>query len=218
MIKAVVFDMDGLMFDTEKLTYEIIRETMIEDGYEYSLDFYKTTVGKRSVDVVKLYKEKYGENFDYFLLREKNMKKFWAYTEKNGVPIKEGLYEILDFLKAKNIKIALATSTTEKSAKEILKRGKVIHFFDALICGDSVEKGKPAPDIFIKASQTLGFDVKDCLALEDSFNGIISASSAGLVTVMVPDLIEPTNEIKKLCYKVCKNLKEVITLIKQEEL
>lgn len=213
-IKGIVLDMDGLMFDTERLTYEIINQTMTDDGYDYSLDFYKETIGKRSVDVVNMYRANFGESFDYQAMKVKNMEIFWDYTAKNGVPAKKGLFKLLDFLKEKGIKIALATSTTEKSATEILKRGRVIDYFDVLICADSVTKGKPDPEPFAKACEKLGFLPEECMGLEDSFNGILSSSSAGLVTVMVPDMIAPTKEIADCCYRVCKDLEEVMELLK----
>lgn len=217
-IKAVVFDMDGLMFDTERLTYEIINQVMTEKGYDYSLDFYKQTIGKRSVDVVSMYKEKFGDAFDYQAMKAGNMEVFWDYTAKNGVPAKNGLFQLLDYLKENNIKIALATSTTSKSATEILKRGKVIDYFDVLMCADSVTKGKPDPEVFAKACEKLGLQPCECMGLEDSFNGIISSSEAGLVTVMIPDLIPPTEEIANRCYKVCKDLTEVIEIINKGDL
>ena len=214
-IKGVVFDMDGLMFDTERLTYKIINQVMAAKGYDYSLDFYKETVGKRSVDVVSMYKEKFGESFDYQAMKVDNMKIFWDYTAKNGVPAKKGLTQLLDYLKERNIKIALATSTTRKSAVEILTRARVIDYFDALMCADSVEKGKPDPEIFRKACESLGLQPQECMGLEDSFNGIISSSDAGLVTIMIPDLISPTEKIKNRCYKVCNDLTEVIEILKK---
>ena len=216
-IKGVVFDMDGLIFETERLTYEIINQAMSEKGYDYSLDFYKETVGKRSVDVVEMYKEKYGEAFDYQAMKVRNMELFWDYTAKNGVPAKKGLFQLLDYLKENGIKIALATSTTRKSATEILKRGKVKDYFDALVCADDVSTGKPDPEPFLKATEKLGLHPEECMGLEDSFNGIISCHSAGLVTVMVPDLILPNDEIKQRCYKVLNNLEEVIFLLNSRE-
>lgn len=216
-IKGVVFDMDGLMFDTEWLTYKIIRDTMLANGYDYDLDFYKTTVGKRSADVVKLYRDRFGESFDYQQMKVKNMEKFWEYTAQNGVPIKIGLFSLLNFLKENGIKIALATSTTEKSATKILKRAKVFEYFDVLLCAESVKNGKPDPEVFSTAVEKLGLKPRECIGLEDSFNGIVSSSGAGLVTIMVPDMIEPTQEIKNLCYRVCSDLDEVTEIIKRNK-
>ena len=116
-------------------------------------------------------------------------------------------------LKEQKIKIALATSTTTKSAREILRRANVLEYFDKLVCGDMVTNGKPHPEIFLKAVKELELKAEDCVGLEDSINGIKSLYSANIKAVMVPDLIEPTDEIKPMIYKVCKDLKEVIELI-----
>lgn len=205
--------MDGLMFDTENLTYKIEHEVLAQKGIDFTFERYKNNIGKRSVEVIDNYKEFCGKDFDYDTYRNESMNRFWQYTQEKGVPIKEGLFELLDYLKEKQIKIALATSTTYPSAAEILKRAKALEYFNELICGDMVNKGKPDPEIFITAVKKLSLNPGECIALEDSFNGIISAYKAGLVPVMVPDLIPPTDDIKKMCYRICNNLKEVTELI-----
>lgn len=211
-VKGVIFDMDGLMFDTEILTYKIWRE-VLGNHPDYTLDFYKQTVGKRSVEVVKMYQQKLGADFDYQSTKVVAMEKFWDYTKTYGVSIKAGLFELLEHLKSHKIKIALATSTTTKSATEILARAGVLEYFDTLVCGDMVSEGKPHPEVYATAVEKLGLTPTECLALEDSFNGIISSTSAGIPTVMVPDLIEPTDDITAKCYKVVKTLNEVIKMV-----
>ncbi len=212
-IKGVIFDMDGLMFDTELLTFKIWNEILTEKGYDYSFEIYKQTIGIRTVEVKKYYADLYGESFNYDEIYKEAIERFWKYTETKGVPIKEGLFELLDFLKEQKIKIALATSTTTKSAREILRRANVLEYFDKLVCGDMVTNGKPHPEIFLKAVKELELKAEDCVGLEDSINGIKSLYSANIKAIMVPDLIEPTDEIKPMIYKVSKNLKEVIELI-----
>ncbi|MGN1138328.1 MAG: HAD family hydrolase [Ruminococcus sp.] len=209
MIKGAVFDMDGLMFDTENLTFKIWNEILTEKDYSYSFDIYKKTIGVRSAEVKDFYGNLYGNSFDYDKIKAEAMERFWEYTEKYGVPIKTGLFEILDYLKSKDIKIALATSTTTKSATEILTRAKVIDYFDRLICGDMVKNSKPDPEIFITAVKELGEKPQDCIALEDSINGIKSAYNAGLKCIMVPDLMEPTNEIRPMLFALCQDLIQV---------
>ncbi|MGN1130775.1 MAG: HAD family hydrolase [Ruminococcus sp.] len=209
MIKGAVFDMDGLMFDTENLTFKIWNEILTEKDYSYSFDIYKKTIGVRSAEVKDFYGNLYGLSFDYDKIKAEAMERFWEYTEKYGVPIKTGLFEILDYLKSKDIKIALATSTTTKSATEILTRAKVIDYFDRLICGDMVKNSKPDPEIFITAVKELGEKPQDCIALEDSINGIKSAYNAGLKCIMVPDLIEPTKEIRPMLFALCQDLTQV---------
>lgn len=215
MIKGAVFDMDGLMFDTERLTFEIWNEILSKLGYNYSFEIYKSTIGIRTVEVKEYYRNLYGEGFDYNDIRKKAMERFWSYTEANGVPVKKGLLKLLDFLKEKGIKIALATSTTSKSAAEILRRAKVLEYFDELICGDMVKEGKPHPEIFLTACKKLGLEPEDCIGLEDSINGIKSAYAAGLKAVMIPDLIEPTEEIMPMIFALCKDLSQVIDLIQK---
>lgn len=212
-VKGVVFDMDDLMFDTELLTFKIWNEILTEKGFDYSFEIYKQTIGIRTVEVKKIYSDLYGNFFEYDKIYREAIDRFWKYTEKKGVPIKKGLFDLLDFLKNSKIKIALATSTTTKSAEEILRRAKVLEYFDILVCGDMVTKGKPHPEIFLKAANKLGLKTDECIGLEDSINGIKSLYNANMKAVMIPDLIEPTDEINPMIYKVCKNLEEVVGLI-----
>lgn len=214
--KGAVFDMDGLMFDTENLTYKLQREILLKENKSFSLEDYKNTVGKRSADLPEYFKNLYGDNFSYEDFHQKCRESFMRYTEEHGVPIKDGLFEILDELKSRKTKIALATSTTRRSAERALKIAKVFDYFDALICAEDVENGKPSPEPFLKAAEKLGLEPESCIALEDSINGIKSAYSAGMVTIMVPDLIEPTDETKEKSAFIFKSLSEV-KLIFQED-
>lgn len=205
--------MDGLMFDTETLTYELQKPILKEWGIEYTLDWYKQTVGKRSEDIVLMFKELCGDSFDFEAFRVQCRKAYQEYTDEFGVPIKDGLFELLDYLKSKGIKTALCTSTTERSAARTLRISGTLPYFDELVCAEDVNRGKPYPDPFLKAAEKLGLKPENCLALEDSINGIKSAYTAGMITVMIPDLIEPTEEIKAMCYKILPTLNEVIGLI-----
>lgn len=205
--------MDGLMFDTETLTYELQKPILKERGVDYTLDWYKQTVGKRSEDIVLMFKELCGDSFDYGNFRVQCREAYQKYTDEFGVPIKNGLFELLDFLKSEGIKTALCTSTTESSATRTLRISETLTYFDALVCAEDVERGKPYPDPFVKAAEKLGLMPENCLALEDSINGIKSAYTAGMVTVMIPDLIEPTEEIRPMCYKILPTLKEVLDIV-----
>lgn len=214
MILGAVFDMDGLMFDTEKLTYTLQRKIMRKFfDADFSLEQYKQTIGRRTADLPLFFKKLYGSDFDFDKFHKRCLTAFEDYTQNYGIPVKDGLLELLDELKRKNIKIALATSTTRKSAERALKIAGVLDYFDALICAEDVKNGKPDPEPFLKACRQLGVKPRECLSLEDSFNGIRSARGAGTVTVMVPDLIEPTDEIRKMCFDVCADLYEVKNLI-----
>lgn len=213
MIKGAVFDMDGLMFDTEKLVYRVWQRTMDENGYEYSFDIYKKTVGKRTAEVKIFYKELYGERFVYQELREKANVYFYEYVEKEGVPVKKGLLNILKYLKGRGIKISLATSTSSKTALDLLDRTGVTEYFDKFVCGNMVKNGKPHPETFLTAAKELSLKPEECIAFEDSINGIKSAYNAKMKPVMIPDLLEPTEEIKPMIFALCKDLDEAITVI-----
>lgn len=204
------------MFDTERLA---------KDGYEYAgkimgfkvpEEVYYKVIGLNVENTKRVFKEYLGEDFDYDKSREIRIAYADDYYEKYGVPVKTGLYELLSFLKSNGIKTALATSTIEERAKARLIEANVYDDFDAMVYGDMVKRGKPEPDIFLKAAGLIGIDVKDCMVLEDSKNGIIAAYRGGFKAVMIPDLIMPDNEIEKMLYAKLETLKNVIDLIKKE--
>ena len=193
MFKGAVFDMDGLMIDSERLVYSIWQEMLDEDGKEFNLDIFKKTIGLRRED-----------SYEYYRIR------YFKRIEKNGVPVKKGLYEIFDYLKSVGCKISLATSTSSQTALKIMKKINLYDKFDAFVCGDDVKNGKPDPEVFLIAAKKLGLEPVDCVAFEDSINGIKSAHAAGMTTVMVPDLSEPTDEIKPMIDFLCTDLSEAI--------
>ncbi|MBR2279528.1 MAG: HAD family phosphatase [Ruminococcus sp.] len=208
-IKGAVFDMDGLMFDTENLTYKLQKEILAEAGLEFSLDDYKKTIGKRLADLPVLFYGLFGESYDFDRFRLECRNAYIKYTEEYGIPVKDGLFELLDELKEKGIKIALATSTARRSAERTLKIAGVFDYFDELVCAEDVKNGKPDPEPFLKAAEKLSLEPSECIALEDSINGIKSAYLAGMKTVMVPDLIEPDDEIKAMCDLILGSLNEL---------
>ncbi len=211
-IKGAVFDMDGLMFDTENLTYKLQKKILQKDGLDFTLEDYKKTVGKRAADLPGFFKKLYGADFSYEDFHNKCREEYKAYTDKYGVPVKEGLFELLDSLKADKVKIALCTSTTRRSAGRTLKIAGVFDCFDEFVCAEDVENGKPDPEPFLKAAEKLALSPESCMALEDSVNGIKSAYKAGMVTVMVPDLIEPSDDIKPMCDYILGSLSEVLLI------
>lgn len=214
-IDAVVFDMDGLMLDTERMTYELTQESAAELGYEITLDTFKQVIGKNILDTNIYFKSVLGEEFDFFKVRDMNHSKFLAYIEKNGVPKKPGIDELLEYLQKSNIKCAVASSTSRASAENMLKKAGIFKYFSAAVFGDMVEHGKPAPDIFIKAAQTLGVKCENCICLEDSYNGIRAAHSAGMIGIMVPDMLPPTDEMRQKVFTVADDLFAVIDIIEK---
>lgn len=216
MLKGAVFDMDGLMFDSERLVYETWQHMLDELGFEYSLDIFKNTIGLRADKTEQYYKKLYGEAFDYKTLKNRSRQLFYDRIEREGVPIKEGLFEILEYSKLHNYKISLATSTSSQTALKVLKMAGVYKYFNAFVCGDDVKNGKPHPEVFLTAAERLGLPPQECVAFEDSINGIKSAYAAKMTTVMVPDYLQPTDEILPMIDCLCKNLGQAIAFLNAE--
>ncbi len=212
---GAVFDMDGLMFDSERLVFEIWRDMLAEDGYDFNLNIFRKTMGLRRDESEKVYKSVYGENFDYESRKNQSRAVFKSRILKDGVPVKKGLFELLDFLKKNNIKMAVATSTSAETAHWAIKLSGAYDYFDAFVCGNEVPNGKPAPDVFLKAAEKIGVPPKECAAFEDSINGIKAAYEAGMFAIMVPDLIQPDDVTKNLASAVCKSLDEAIPILKR---
>lgn len=213
-IKSVIFDMDGVMFDTEKLAKRFWKEVAKKFNYRINDRIFKETIGLNVLKTKKIYKKHFGNKFPYEEMRNEKVKLEKNYILTEGVPVKEGLFELLDFFKEKKLKIALATSTGRERTEFLLNLSGAGKYFDVVICGDEIKNGKPEPDIFIEASQKLKCLPENCMVIEDSKNGVIAACRAGMLPVMVPDMIEPQQDIKKMLFKQFGNLKEVKSYFK----
>lgn len=214
MLKAAVLDMDGLMFDTETLVYEIWQDMMDRRGYEYSIEDYRHTVGKRKKEVELFYLGRYGEDFPYWELANECRSTYLDRIADGGLRVMPGLFELLDYLKESGLKIALATSTSRRTSELNLRLTDTAKYFDELVCGEDVKNGKPDPEVFLTAAARLGVAPECCVAFEDSINGIISAHDAGMMTVMVPDYVQPTEELLPKISLLCGELSQSIGFLR----
>lgn len=213
MIKAVIFDMDGLMIDTEKLLMRFWIESAKSFGFNMTKEdvlSIRSLAGKYTE--IKL-KKRFGESFDYQKVRARRIELMNDYILKNGIEKKKGLDELLIYLKEKGYKTSVATATDLKRASMYLDIIDVKKYFDKIICATMVQNGKPKPDIYLKACEELKVLPCEAIALEDSPNGIISAYDAGCNAVMVPDLSEPDEEIQKLLFKRIDSLDLLIEVL-----
>lgn len=189
MFQAVVFDMDGLMFDSERMIQRSWDVVGVKMGFgKMGKDIYHT-LGLNNAERERYFKSAYGEDFPYLEFRENYRAEVVRDTRENGTPVKKGLYELLEVLKEKQMKLAVATSSSYENTVELLKETKVYSYFQEIVTGNMVEHSKPAPDIYQKACEKLGVLPEHALALEDSYNGIRSGYAAGMKVIMIPDLL-----------------------------
>ncbi len=190
MIRAVLFDMDGVLFDTETLGFQAMSRIASELGRPIDKAFYLTTLGVPDADCKRIYLAALGEDFPYDLAVDRFRSYFSEYSRTRSLPRKEGLGECLAGLKKRNIKIALATSTVRALVNDYFAAMPDIgRYFDALVCGGEVPNGKPAPDIYTAAARAVGCKPGECLGVEDSFYGVQSIRTSGARSVMIPDLL-----------------------------
>ena len=214
-IEAVVFDMDGLMFDTEKLWLDSVIKTNEVYKYKVPTSLIIECMGKRKDAIDAKLKEEMGEGFDPDEFRRLKKKFMAQEVLENGLQIKKGLKELISFLKSKNIKIAIASSSSfEKIHTRFGEANLDIKVFDYIIGGDMVTIPKPDSQIYLKSCEVLNVKPENAIALEDSDSGIKAAASAGMKAILIPDIKEPSEETVRLAYKKLDNLLEVIDLWK----
>lgn len=214
-IQAVLFDMDGVVIDTEKLYCRFWQEAAQALGYPMTRE---QALGMRSLNREigeKQLKSYFGQSISYTKVRNKRMELMDAHIEREGVESKPGIGELLDFLEQEGIAKAITTSSPLERTKKYLSTVHLVERFDRLISGYMVEKGKPEPDIYLYAAKEMGVQPWECLVLEDSPAGILAAHRAGCIPLMIPDLDEPASEILPLLAGQEKSLQDVITFIKR---
>jgi HAD superfamily hydrolase (TIGR01509 family) len=205
---AVIFDMDGLLFDTEALWQDALLSAAAEGGHKIPDEIYNKSIGVRRSQCKGLFLSHFGEEFLFDDFHQDWRRHFWLIAE-NRLALKPGVFELLEIVNQHRLPRAIATSSSRETVERHLRSHGMIDRFDQIICRGDYDNGKPAPDPFLKAAERLGVEPKLCLALEDSHVGVRSASAAGMMTVMVPDLLEATEEIRDLCVLVARDLHQV---------
>lgn len=210
--KGAIFDMDGVLFDTERLYQEIWQEIAEERQIKPGSGFVREisgTSGKKMLQVV----EKHYQVSDGLPIIEACMSRMRNRLAES-IPVKEGVSDILRFLKEKGVRTAVASSTGRQQIEQNLRMSGIRDYFMEIVSGQEVKNGKPAPDIYLYAAEKIGCRAEECFAFEDSENGVRSGYAAGCITIMIPDLIEPEDGIRSCCYRICRNLKDVQEEIK----
>lgn len=214
-MNTVVFDMDGVLFDTERLCQESWITAAEEDGLPGMQEIFPQCIGLNANDSRRIVLGAYGEDFDYEGFRQRASDWFWDYIEKNGLPLMPGVRELLAWLEESGWTVGLASSTRRTSVQKCLERAGIGGYFRAVVTGDMVEHSKPQPDIYLMACRELGVEPEQAYAIEDSPNGIRSAHAAGMVPLMVPDMIAPDAEMEGLSKRIFRDLGEVLDFLKE---
>lgn len=211
--RAIIFDMDGLMLDTERLRKRLFDRVVAEYGMTLPDDLYLQTIGRTARDSRMIFAEHMGADFPFDALRVKRREIEHAYIDQHGVPTKPGLQSVLDLLETRAFPRAVATSSARATAHRLLQAAGVKQWFDIIVGGDDVAHGKPAPDLFLLAAQHLGVTPSDCVVLEDSGAGIRAAHRAGMTSILIPDLQPPADDVRDLAYCICTSLHEAKTVL-----
>lgn len=211
--KAVVFDMDGLIFDTESLYRDAMILASRDRGHDMPLPLFLSMIGLPGDSSRLVLTGHFGEAFDVDAFWKASSGHFYEMA-KTQLCLKAGVIELLDALDEFALPRAIATSSRHQDAEHHLESQNLLGRFHTVVAQGDYARGKPAPDPFLAAAARLGVDPADCLALEDSHNGIRAASAAGMMAIMVPDLLDPTQEIESLCVRIARDLHEVEALVR----
>ena len=208
MKKAVIFDMDGLMIDSERLTWEGYQKECLSRGYEMTLDFYMLMLGHPMAAVRKMMREHFGDSFPMEEIIHCVHDRMEFLFSAEGVQKKPGLMEILRFTKENRYLTMVATSSDRARVERILRYAEIEAYFDDIICGDEVVHGKPSPDIFLNGCNKLGVRPEEAYVIEDSEMGILAAHRAGIAVICVPDMKQPEEKYRNMALCVVPSLSE----------
>ncbi len=209
-VAAVVFDMDGLMLDTESINKVAWQTAARELGHPLDDEFYMTLLGRTTDDCESRVQAHLGRAFPMREFRARRRELWHARVGGEGIATKAGLRELIAFLVGRRVPLAVATSSHAGAAAISLEVTLLRPHFAVVVTGDQVARGKPAPDIYLESARRLGVEAGACVALEDSDNGVRAASAAGMTTLMVPDLKPPSVEAAALAFRVLPSLHEAL--------
>ena len=216
--QAAVFDMDGLLLDTERVCMQAFEQACEQLSLPFVKSAYLKIIGRNAKGIEEAIMSHYAQYIEYLPLRKAWMDGYWPIVENQAIPVKSGVIELLDWFKSENIPVAVATSTHQKLAKTKLRLAKIDQYFEHISSGCEVTHGKPHPEIFLLAAERLKVPAEQCLAFEDSNNGVLSAMAAKMQVYQVPDLVVPDQEMLELGHSIQPSLNAVLAELKQQKL
>lgn len=208
-VHAIVFDMDGVLLDSETVCDRTWAMAFKELGLSVDNSILMDCIGCNKVDSARILREHLGQNFNSERFLERTSYFFHQIEGTEGVPLMPYVTEALEYLSKKYV-LCVASSTREESVRRLLTKGGIINYFKTFTTGDMVTHSKPNPEIYLMACKSIGFEPSECVAIEDSYNGVRSAVAAGIRTIMIPDKLAPNDEMRKLATIICPSFKEVV--------
>ncbi len=213
---AVVFDMDGIIFDSERATMNCWLELAEKYGIKGIEKPYLACTGTNEQRTKEIMLEAYGEDFPYDTYAKEASKMYHDKYDGGRLPMKKGVHAILDFLQYQGKKIALASSTRKQTVVNQLRDAGILNYFDEIITGDMVSHSKPHPEIFLLACEKIGVKPENAYAIEDSYNGVRSAYRGNLRPIMVPDLLPADSEMEEISETVLESLDDVVSYLSED--
>lgn len=216
MKQGAIFDMDGLLFDTERMYRDSWKQSAQQFGLVHNPDFPRTVCGSSGAHmreiILQYYPQVNAKAFadDCILRVEREL--------ETHVPEKTGVRDILQYFKQHGVRVAVASSSKRATVLHNLKQADILSYFDAVVSGDQVTHGKPAPDIFLLAAQQIGCEPENCYVFEDGTNGIRAGAAAGCTTIMIPDLTPPNAQLEQLCAGIYPSLSDAMNAIAGNEI
>ena len=208
--EAVIFDMDGLLLDSEKISFDTFKEALKIFHLEKESSLFYTMIGKDAISCKNILKKGLSDKVDH-----DEFGKIWSdlykkETTLKPIPVKNGAISLLNHLKDINVITAVATSTDTNMAKEKLENAGLLEYFTVIVGGDQIKRGKPNPEIYLYVADKLSVNPKNCLALEDSENGVKSAVATGMTVIQIPDIVQPSEELKQLGHIILSSLEDTL--------
>ncbi|WP_329355158.1 HAD family phosphatase [Vibrio natriegens] len=210
---AAIFDMDGLLLDTERVCMRVFQEACEVQQLPFYKEVYLSIIGRNAAGIEAIFRKAYGNDLDR--LHQEWRTRYNAVVKHQAIPVKEGVVELLEWLKEQSLPIAVATSTAKDVAKIKLELAGLSKYIDNLTTGCEVSSGKPDPEIYLLAANRLNVEPTKCLAFEDSNNGVRAAVAANMSTYQIPDLVEPCDEVRQFGHSIVPSLHDVLKELKQ---
>lgn len=213
MVSGIIFDMDGVLIDSERQSNEGWLWAAEQLGVDMPMWLIDSFKGAPAELCCKFFDDYYKGVIDYWEAKELRTQHVYKIRETEGIPVKKGVKDIFEYIRNNGLKCAVATSTRRESAEKTLHKIEVWDYLDAVVYGDEVEHGKPEPDIFLRAAKAIGISPSEAVVVEDSINGIMAGYAAGMRVVHIPDTIAIDDDIRKLTYMVCADLNGLIDVV-----